>query len=272
MLGMPDYTEQEADGTVKVHAIIPFRLFNSKMLPKKVKSAFKVNWEPVFRIMDKAIPSGDSHPTVMRADELEDWWKAGSELLMTRASYCFAKPHHRTWGVATWSKKVQPSQIRKFGTATNIEAVPPPKNNWCRKERGSKGRKRPQKEVTLHRRRRRITPEEEDNATRPPGSTNNSYPDSRGIATPPIATQIHNSSAPIPPAADESTPLTEEEKARVMVAARKETLEESVNYMIRHMMARWKESGEPEPTPINEEEKLSLRHQRSTSSSLSSPH
>ena len=120
MLGMPDYTEQEADGTVKVHAIIPFRLFNSKMLPKKVKSAFKVNWEPVFRIMDKAMPSGDSRPTVMRADELEDWWKAGSELLMTRASYCFAKPHHRTWGVATWSKKVQPSQIQKFGTTTDI--------------------------------------------------------------------------------------------------------------------------------------------------------
>ena len=53
-------------------------------------------------------------------------------------------------------------------------------------------------------------------------------------------------------------PLTEEEKQRVIAAARKDTLEESVTFMVRHLMARWKESDDPEPTPINEEEELAL--------------
>ena len=62
-------------------------------------------------------------------------------------------------------------------------------------------------------------------------------------------------------------PLTEEEKKQVINAAKKETLEESVDYMVWHLMARWRESGEPEPTPINNVEELAMRHRRLTSSS-----
>ena len=39
--------------------------------------------------------------------------------------------------------------------------------------------------------------------------------------------------------------------------------------MVRHLMARWKESGEPEPTAINEVEELAMRHRKLTSSSTS---
>ena len=39
--------------------------------------------------------------------------------------------------------------------------------------------------------------------------------------------------------------------------------------MVCHLMARWKESGEPEPTPINEVEELAMRHRNLTSSTTS---
>ena len=161
MLGIPDHTEKRADGTVVAHPISPFRLFQDKMLPKSAKTVFKVNWKPVFDIMESAIVSGASSPFEMTSTELEEWYSAGTDMLRFRASYCFAKPRHERWGVSTWSRKVQPSQIRKYGTTSDIIALPAPESRWSsqnRKARLSKGRKRQHLQTTLHPRRRRRSP------------------------------------------------------------------------------------------------------------------
>ena len=94
--------------------------------------------------MDKAIVSGDLPPNEMSADELEEWYVDGTALLMMQASYAFAKPRHERWGVGTWSKAVQPSQIAKFGTETNKHALPPPSKGLSRQNR----KKGPQKGAT----------------------------------------------------------------------------------------------------------------------------
>ena len=91
LLSMPDYTEQIADGTTKTYHIAPFHFFDCSMLPKKAKFTYKVNWQPVFCIMDDAITSGDSHSTEMTSDEINYWFRAGTELLKVRVSYCFEK-------------------------------------------------------------------------------------------------------------------------------------------------------------------------------------
>ena len=98
--------------------------------------------------MDKAIVSGDSPPNEMSADELEEWYVDGMALFMVRASYTFEKSCHERWGVGTWSKAVQPSQIAKFGTETDQLALPPPSNGLSRRnrkkgpQRGATGRSR----------------------------------------------------------------------------------------------------------------------------------
>ena len=81
---MPDHTEQKTDGTFVSHPIVPFCLFDPKLLPKKLSFIFKNNWRPVLRIMDQAIVSGASHPTVMTATEVAYWWVAGTDILKTR--------------------------------------------------------------------------------------------------------------------------------------------------------------------------------------------
>ena len=49
MLGMPDYIETRDDRTIVTHLISPFWIFQDKMLPKILKTFFKINWKPVLK-------------------------------------------------------------------------------------------------------------------------------------------------------------------------------------------------------------------------------
>ena len=150
LLGMPEYKIVNDDGTLTHHPIMPFRLFDRKLLPPKIRLSYKVNWEPIFTIMDTAIVSGNSHPTEMTSEELEMWWEAGNEILKTRVSYTFVKPRSRYWSVSTWSKAVQPSMIRKNGSEEDILALPAAGAVYTRKSRVTHKRKRIQKTLCLH--------------------------------------------------------------------------------------------------------------------------
>ena len=44
LLGMPDHQQQQADGTVKTHPIMPFRYFDDKLFPKTARNTLCVNW------------------------------------------------------------------------------------------------------------------------------------------------------------------------------------------------------------------------------------
>ena len=112
LLGMPDHQEENAEGDTVTHPVCPFCVFDPKLLPKKLRDNFKNNWRPVLRIMDEAIMSGSSHPTIMNANEVAYWWEAGTDILKTRASYIFCHPRSYLWGVGTWSKHVLPSYIK----------------------------------------------------------------------------------------------------------------------------------------------------------------
>ena len=159
---MPDYCLKGADGMLRPQPISLFCHFDPKKLPKKGRSAFKVNWKPVFSIMENAIVSGNSPLTEMTSQEVDYWFEAGTDELKFRASYIFNKSKCERWGVATWSRHVQPSMIQTFGSEEDKMALPQPANNNSirnRRSRVSKGRKRSTREVTLHARRRpRVAP------------------------------------------------------------------------------------------------------------------
>ena len=84
----------------------------------------------------------------MSSDEVEMWWDAGRELLRSRVSYCFAKKRSHLWGVGTWSKHVQPSEIKKHGTDEDklvLEAQPVKARSWTQKQRAAHTRKKREK-------------------------------------------------------------------------------------------------------------------------------
>ena len=185
--------------------------------------------------MDKAIVSGDSSSTEMSAEELQDWYKAGTDLLKIRASYVFLKLCHDRWGVGTWSKAVLPSKVMKFGTETDKMALPAPSSqlSFCnRRKWTTKGQKRAEKERTRH-----------------PHCT---------TATPIEHQQVNNPPYPPPPPPPEPA-LTDKEKHQLVSTSREDTLEAAVAKYIRHSHLRIAEEGEANvsPTPM---EALALRH------------
>ena len=273
ILGMPNYKEKAPDGTERAHPIMPFRLFDPKLMPNSAKSAYRINWLPIFSIMDSAVVDSEEHE--FTSHDVDRLFAEGTDILRTRASYCFEDSNkHRLWSVSTWSKKVSASFINKFGTQQDKLALPPPKNNFCRKSRTSKGRKRPLKEHNTHPRRNgNDSSSDEESSTSP--RSNEPPPRRPRRASPPLVESPRRTSPRRRATSSVATtavpqPLTEEEKQRVISAARKDTLEESVSYMVRHLMARWRESGDPEPTAINEVEELAMRHRKLTSSSTTS--
>ena len=240
-------------------------------MPKSARSAFRINWLPIFSIMDRVLVDCEIEHELSSHD-VDRFFAEGTEILKTRASYCFENSKHHLWTVSTWSKKVSASFIEKYGTEQDKLAIPPPKNSFSRKSRTSNGRKRQLKMNNMHPRRN-----ENDEQGEPAGELPRS-PDSvptppdppqrttrQRISSPPCHTSPRHCTTSVAATAPPQ-PLTEEEKQKVIAAARKETLEESVSFMVRHLMARWKESGEPEPTPINEVEELAMRHRNLTSS------
>ena len=92
LLGMPDYQEKQADGTLLSHPIMPFHLLDPKMLPVKARNTLRVNWHPVYKIMDGAFLAEPPHH--MTGEEVEKWFNEGSDILKSRASYCFTMQKH----------------------------------------------------------------------------------------------------------------------------------------------------------------------------------
>ena len=89
MLGMLDYTEIRSDGTIVVHPISPFWLFQDKMLHKTLKTLLL---RSIVKIMDSAIVSRESQSLDMTATELEEWYAARTDMIWFQAIYFFVKP------------------------------------------------------------------------------------------------------------------------------------------------------------------------------------
>ena len=69
VIGMPNHREMARDGTERVHPIMTFRLFDLKIMPKSAKSAFRINWLPLFSIMDGAVADFETEHELSSKDE-----------------------------------------------------------------------------------------------------------------------------------------------------------------------------------------------------------
>ena len=78
ILGMPYHHEKQKYGTLKVHPISPFRLFDTKIIPKKAKISWKVNWLPLFSIMQEVIANAVLHPNEITAAYIDALFDAGT--------------------------------------------------------------------------------------------------------------------------------------------------------------------------------------------------
>ena len=250
LLGMPDHHEKLTEGTTRSHPIMPFRYFDDKLLPKIPKNALRVNWWPVYKIMDEAITMDNLNPTDISSEQVDTWYRAGTDILKSRVSYCFSKTKHHLWTVSYWSKKVSPSQIRKFGTDDDKLALPSPKSMQTQKSRTSKGRKRPLKENNCHPRRlqiRRTSPESDELSLIPQYGCEN-----------------HNIS--------ETSTSSKESDCNadgITLEQQKDLIEHSpytcndidsaVRYFLRHLTQR-QENSEGEDVIPTEREKLALKH------------
>ena len=74
MLGMPDYTETRDNRKIVTHPISPFWIFQNKMLSKASNTVFRVNWEPVLKIIDSAIAIKETPSLKMTVTDLEEWY------------------------------------------------------------------------------------------------------------------------------------------------------------------------------------------------------
>ena len=267
LLGMPNFKEIKPNGTTELHPIMPFRLMNPKLLPKKARSSLTVNWRPVFTIMDESVVSGDSLPSKMTSQEVEMWWNEGTNLLKSRVAYCFLRPRSHLWGVGTWSKAVQPSEISRNGTEEDklaLTAQPLGARNWTRKQRASHKRKRPPKAICLHGKRF------PSGQTKSPASSK---------ATPPVfqpnkrhchIEMSDDDDTPPPPninrpAQNTHPPLSKEQQQQLITYAMKydssiSTIERASEKVLEHMTKRWlQDRSTPHPEPLGLMETLAVQ-------------
>jgi hypothetical protein len=139
ILGFPGHQVKVADGSLIPAPIRPVRSIRTQFLStKKLKDDLKNQWKPVFAMMEEGIllevddesrnklpknSSGCSEALVSRL------YGVGTAYLMHRASYIWARPKGRPeswWVISHWSKKLSRIEIERFGTATDLQNLPPP--------------------------------------------------------------------------------------------------------------------------------------------------
>jgi len=107
LVGMPNHRVPTADGGSKIHPICPFRFFELKRLPERIRRHFRQAWRPVFTAMQKDLTNLPDDISEYNAEKLNATYQEGTESLRRRAEYAFLnKPKHHKWTVATWSKQL----------------------------------------------------------------------------------------------------------------------------------------------------------------------
>ena len=130
--GQPGYAYNNSKGERVEAQIRPFRLLESKFLPKKGhKEILKTQWKPIFSLMEEGVADIPSNYCSITAGYVESSFQAGTEQVRQRASYIFvnSKSNPDDWKVSNWSKKVLRSSIEKDGTAEDLAQLPTVKRN-----------------------------------------------------------------------------------------------------------------------------------------------
>jgi hypothetical protein len=111
-------------GTLLDCPIKSFQLFKPTRLPPKVAREWKIEWKPIFDLME-------SHPDIDLTDlsnkNLKQSFALGTEHVRSQAEYIWYLPNQRidTWTIGQWSKMVKYSNIAKNGTRNDKQKLPP---------------------------------------------------------------------------------------------------------------------------------------------------
>ena len=124
--GQAGYEQVSGVGIKRLAPVRPFRLLNKKLLPKEVRIKFRLNWEPIFQMMESA-EGMNVHEDPIKS------FQVGYEHLKSRVEYVFKCTGMKqdTWGVPYWSLKSQRSSIIKYGTDEDKSKLPVA-TNWNR--------------------------------------------------------------------------------------------------------------------------------------------
>ena len=122
LIGQPNY--MAVDGTTG--AILPYRLMNPRLLPKKVANKLKLEWRPILSHMTSAKNLPNLSQDSISADFINSTFSVATEHLRTNVcSYVWEKCKKReSWKVGTWSKRVNYQEILKLGTEEDIANLP----------------------------------------------------------------------------------------------------------------------------------------------------
>jgi hypothetical protein len=130
--GMPGNEVADESGMLVSAPVRPFRLLDPKFLPsKQLKSIYKVQWKPVFSMMEEGIEMAllEKQSHLAATGEIEAMFQKGVDYLKSRASYIWrlerSKPE--TWVLSNWSKRLLQSATEKDGTPEDKAALPPAK-------------------------------------------------------------------------------------------------------------------------------------------------
>ena len=109
--GQAGYEQVSGVGIKRLAPVRPFRLLNKKLLPKEVRTKFRLSWEPIFQMMESA-EGMNVHEDPIKS------FQVGYEHLKSRVEYVFKCTGMKqdTWGVPYWSLKSRRSSIMKYGT------------------------------------------------------------------------------------------------------------------------------------------------------------
>ena len=128
---------------------------------KKLVSELDTKWKPIFRLMMKAPGVPTAIPSEAGEDFVKETFDKATQYLKETVSYIWKKGEP-TYTIGTWSKKVQPSQVRMHGTESDIAKLGPvtARNKKHRRKRGGWNiQKTTVRRVNKHSKRRRVNPE-----------------------------------------------------------------------------------------------------------------
>ena len=146
LLGILSYPITK-NNTTTYHAILPFQKFNLSQLPVAVKDTFKINWKPIYSMMEDGI-NIDQYRSLPMSEFIDTTYELGTENIKKRASCIWGRSKNKCdiWKVSTWSKHVQYSMIAKHGTEDDKRNLPA--KSRYNKDKAVATRKRSLKEIT----------------------------------------------------------------------------------------------------------------------------
>jgi hypothetical protein len=124
-LGSPCCQLVDEMGALFDFPIKPFRLFKATRLPPKVARKFKIEWRPIFYLMEGA----NIDFSVSTTENLTQSFDIGTQHVRLQAEYIWELPNRRidtTWTIGQWSKMIKYSSIVRYGTSSDKEKVNAP--------------------------------------------------------------------------------------------------------------------------------------------------